>query len=90
LNGSLRKITRKELSMNAEIIELNESGMPGESQKVTLDAVPRIGELIAFGDRYFEIVNVIHRVEAGVSVFMRRTKMPYQEPKSTFGFGGKR
>jgi len=75
--------------MNAEIIELNDSGMPGESQKVTLDSLPRIGELVAIGNRYFDVVNVIHRIEAGVSVFVRVTKAPYQEPKSKFGFGGR-
>ena len=59
--------------MNAEIIELNDNGMPGESQKVA--GPPRwSGEMIAFGDRYFEVVNVIHRVEAAVSVFVRGTK----------------
>ena len=79
--------------MNAEITELTDSGMPGETQKVALTAVPRIGELIAFGDRYFEVANVIYRFESAtdqtVSVFVRSAKEPYREPKSRFGFGSR-
>jgi hypothetical protein len=53
--------------------------------------VARIGELIAFGDRHFEVVNVIHRLEGSqsVSVYVRKTKKPYERLKSGFGFGGR-
>lgn len=79
--------------MNADIIELNDLGLPGESRKVALNSVPRIGELIALGDNFFEVVNVIHKLDAvngqAVSIFIRPTKAPYQEPKSRFGFGSR-
>ncbi|MCE9564224.1 MAG: hypothetical protein K8U57_19445 [Planctomycetes bacterium] len=78
--------------MICEIIELNDSGLPGESRNCELGVVPRIGELLAFVDEYFEIVNVIHQIGQSngqlVKVFVRPTKAPYQEPKSRFGFGG--
>lgn len=79
--------------MNAEIIELDNGGMPSESTKVDLVAVPRVGELLVFGERYFEVANVIHRFDAAsgqcVGVFVRPTKEPYREPKSRFGFGSR-
>ena len=77
--------------MVAEIIELTDVGMPGEIRTCDFVAIPRIGELIAFGDQFFEIMNVIHQIgpssEHLVKVFVRTIKAPYQEPKSRFGFG---
>lgn len=79
--------------MNVDIIELTDTGLPGESASAALVAVPRIGELLAFGDRYFEVANVIHRIDPAkgpsVNVFVRATKEPYREPKSRFGFGSR-
>ena len=79
--------------MNAEIIQLNDNGMPGSSELIELIVVPRSGELIELGDRFFEVVNVVHRFEAGrghsVKAYVRFAKAPFQEPKSRFGFGGR-
>ena len=75
--------------MNAEIIELNDDETPGEPQKVDLGAVPRIGELVAAGDRYFEVVNVVYRIDVQtVSVYVRQAKRPYEKRKAGFGFAG--
>jgi len=77
--------------MIAEIIELNDFGMPGESRTCDLVVMPRIGELLAFGDQFFEIMNMIHQIGQSsdqlVKLFVRTTKAPYQVPKSRFGFG---
>lgn len=79
--------------MTAEIIELTDRGLPGAVRKCDLIVVPRIGELLTFGELYFEVVNVIHHLGfekvQPVSVFVRDTKPPYQEPKTRFGFGAR-
>jgi hypothetical protein len=76
--------------VNAEIIELNDDETPGETQKVDLAAIPRIGELVASGDVYFEVVNVVHRIEEKtVSIYVRPAKKPYEKRKAGFGFGGR-
>jgi hypothetical protein len=76
--------------MNADIIELNDDESPADSRRVDLLAVPRIGELIALGERYFDVVNVLHRLDdQSVSVYVRPTKKPYEKRKSGFGFGGR-
>jgi hypothetical protein len=76
--------------MNAEIIELDDDESPGACRKLELAAVPRIGELIALGDRFFEVVNVLHRLDdQTVGVFVRPAKKPYEKRKSGFGFGGR-
>jgi len=79
--------------MIAEIIELSDIGMPGDSRTCELGIVPRIGELLEFGGLYFEIMNVIHQIGPSnghlVKVFVKTTKAPYQEPKSRFGFAAR-
>jgi hypothetical protein len=82
--------------MNAEFIELNDSGKPGTPEKVELPLLPRIGELVAVDDeassRFFEVVNVIHHIGPkgqNVRVYLRTTKEPYQESKTRFGFGSR-
>jgi hypothetical protein len=76
--------------VNAEIIELDDDETPGAPQKMELPALPRIGELMAAGDKYFEVVNVVHRPEEEtICVYVRPTKKPYEKRTSGFGFGGR-
>jgi hypothetical protein len=76
--------------VNAEIFELDDDETPGDPQKMELAALPRIGELMAAGDRYFDVVNIVHRPdEQTVSIYLRATKKPYEKRKSGFGFGGR-
>jgi hypothetical protein len=81
----------KEPSVRAEFIELNDDESPGELRKLELTVVPRIGELIAFGELHFDVVNVIHRLDGDqvISVYLRKTKKPYERRKPGFGFGGR-
>jgi hypothetical protein len=74
--------------VNAEIVELDDDETPGAPQKVELAAIPRIGVLTAAGDRYFDVVNIVHRSdEETISVYVRPTKKPCEKRKSGFGFG---
>lgn len=84
--------------MQVEIIELNDRSLPTDHVRVAaLEAVPRIGEIIALVEGgpkplFFDVVNVLHKLERDrctISLFVKTRRDPYERVETRFGFGSR-